>query len=163
MEVGVPLNGRGTLAPSPEACSSFLSSFLHLEMFCYLVHRQSNGVRGTARFTCVGSPLANWPCLTHSSPTSYAAKDRLAYWHPLASGHITAIPGNIQASSKSFHLGTPTLQSLLQAFFTEPNFLSSEAQAMSIGDWTQHGKWTANPFDFPCSFFSRSQRRAIYG
>lgn len=32
---------------------------------------------GRADFPRVGSPLVNWPCLTHSSPTSYAAKDVL--------------------------------------------------------------------------------------
>jgi hypothetical protein len=38
----------------------------------------------------VGSPLVNWLCLTHSSPTSYATKD-VCILRMLASGLITAI------------------------------------------------------------------------
>jgi hypothetical protein len=98
---------------------------------------------GTADFPRVGSPLVNWPCLTHSSPTSYAAKDVL---------HTRTI----SIGSHNCHF--------LRIFKLVSKLSSSEAQTMSIGNWAQHGEWTANSFDIRAtSSFIHKEQQSMAG
>lgn len=91
----------------------------------------------------MGSPLVNWLCLTHSSPTSYATKDVCILRMPNIRSHSCHFLDNIQASS---------------------NFPSSEAQTMSIGNWTQHSKRTTNPFGIrTTSSLIHKQQRSMAG
>lgn len=114
---------------------------------------------GQQGLRAVGSPASQLALLDALQPNILCSQRPSCILGSFSISHITAIPNNIQASSKSFHLRTPTLQSLLQAFFAGTKLSSSEAQAMSIGNWTQHWKWTANPFAFraPYSLIHKEQ------